>query len=236
MNEVLHPILIVYSEIDIPTNERAQLCIYSQSEIGRQVGSFRKLGSSVSLQSLTFEPEAHQKPRMSLKQILRENLTSDFVDQYNREYDSNPSAFNCPPFSLARGYIKPKDKLVCPKYFSKDYIHKHINHQDYYCMMERFEGKIELALTKEFIITDKQQLDARKSVVGDVIKKFMKAALQGHSLSGVPLPIRINEPMSMVCSFSRGIANLDFLHKACQETDPLEIFKNVIPKPQTPNR
>ena len=220
--------MIVYSEVDILTNERAQLCIYSQSEIGRQVGSFRKLGSNLSLPTLSFEAEPHMAPRMSLRQLHRDSLTIEIVDKFNKELEVNPFAFKCPPFSLAQGHVRPKDKLVVPKYFSNEYIHRHINQQDYYCMMERFEGKIELALTKEFIVTDRQQLEARKSVVGDIIKKFMRAALQGQSLSGVPLPIKVNEPISMLCSFSRGIANLDFLHKACQLTDPLEIFKNVI--------
>ncbi len=228
MRDVLHPILIVYSEVDIATNERAQLCIYSQSEIGKQVGSYRKLGSSLSLPNVSTESRVHQTPRMSLKEIRSGHVTLDAVERYNKLHDSNASNINCPPFSMAMGFIKPKDKLVVPKYLSTEYIHTHINDSEYYCMMERFEGKIELTQSKEYLIIDKYQLEARKSVVGDIIKKYMKAALHGQSLSGVPLPIKINEPMSMLCSFSRGMANLDFLHRACNQTDPLEILKFVI--------
>lgn len=233
LDQVYHPIVVVYSEIDLRNNQKAQSGILSYREIDQLISESQKTIETKSQVSLEMnELRSELTPRQSISQSGPLTLTQWIVPLFNEhleEMRNMPnSALITGPLSMAKNHVKSKDHLKAPAYLSQAYIERQFNQLDFYDIMGTIKDKLALTSNKEYLIIDKKVIETRRSIIGDVLKKFTKAILTGKPIASVSIPIKVMEPMSQTATFARMLANLEQLRLASLQSDPLETFKRVI--------
>ena len=222
---------MVYSEIDLMADGRAQGKILSERHIKNLVGSGSLVKSLT--ESFTRIPSIHENPRLSFKQIEQNTLTKWIGLQPNEiRHFSNPHAFISAPYtsplSFAAGSLKIKDRLISPLYLSPEYVVDRYNSSDFFEVEQLYRTGFRINKEKELVIIDAKAIEIQRSVLGDVAKQFTMALFTGKEMSSVSLPIKIMEPASELTSYSRLLATLKMLELASNSNMPLERFKYAI--------
>jgi hypothetical protein len=229
--DINEPLIVVYSELDLSSNSKAQSKLLSGSEF-QSLLTPKKFTRAYSIKSFNRLPSLHETPRNSLKQIEQKTITKWIGIKSNEILPNQAHAYAIPPFcsplSFACGFIKPKDKLFSPLYLSPDFIEKHFNDSKYYDVSELYSKGFQANSKKELVLVDTRVIEIQKAVLGDVFKQFTKALFTGKEISSISLPITIMEPSSQVSAYSRIFSNLEQLYLASTNDSPLETFKHVI--------
>lgn len=126
------------------------------------------------------------------------------------------------PLSFAFGYTqKPFKNLLMPVFMSLEQLRK----QPPTTKEELFRDQ-KLTSDGELKLINKEIIESQSGILGDVIKKAMKAIFTGQGLVGMSLPIKIFEARSTLQRISDNMCYITtYLKRANQTTDPLERAK-----------
>lgn len=242
-------ILVLYSEVDVTATPDLQKYVESlflsvfkldipmvePQEISQKHSTFLS-PSPVAFEKQLSHSRSLLSQRLISRQIssLRQTVTftdNIAIDAKEMSSDHQPIYCRSPatlPFSYLRNKLRPKDVLVSPCYFSREYYILHCNRQIEVLPDDVHRDFYELNKNNELQLVNKEAIRNARGVFPEILKHAAYLLFTGQGIFKLQLPLRLFDTKSQLQAVVEFFRNVEYLKRASLTTNNLEIFKNVI--------